>query len=82
MEEENSSRPQDGHGQLWTWIVLGTLIFYLLSPPPLAWVFERLGMEPPEWPRYVYAPIIWAYEEFQAVEDFYEGYADLLGVEL
>jgi hypothetical protein len=84
MAEEASSHQDGNHSHAVSWSV-GISIFllvYILSPPPLAWMFEKFGWGTPSWPRYVYAPIIILYEQFEPVKDFYDNYAKLLGTKL
>lgn len=84
MSEESGSHHagSHGHGAAWSWGIAGAVLLYVLSPPPLAWMFERLGWEDPQWPQYVYAPLIMLYDQFEPVENFYDAYSELLGVDL
>lgn len=70
------------HAGAWATAIVAILVLYVLSPPPLAWAYDRAGMRPPTWPRYFYAPIILVYGNFEPVKKFYDGYAELLGVHL
>lgn len=84
MSEEADAQRDGGHAQgsaWWIWISCA-LLFYILSPPPLAWVYDRFGLGTPDWPKYVYAPIILIYIQFEPVKQFYDAYAALLGVHL
>ena len=74
--------PQGSHSAAWITVAVIALILYVLSPPPLAWAYDRAGLRPPTWPRYFYAPIILIYGHFEPVKKFYDGYAELLGVHL
>ena len=75
-------RPGPGHGSSWWAGVASTVLIYVLSPPPLAWLFDRMAWDTPDWPRYVYAPLILLYHQFEPVKTFYDGYSELLGVRL
>lgn len=84
MSEETDAN-HDGsqvHGAAWWLGIVGAVLFYILSPPPLAWVFEHFGWGVPDWPKYVYAPLILLYSKFEPVKNFYDAYAALLGVHL
>ena len=84
-DEQDASRDgrhSQNHGSGW-WIgILGVSLFYVLSPPPLAWLFDRMGWGTPDWPKYVYAPLILLYNQFEPVKTFYDGYSALLGTHL
>lgn len=66
-------------------LVAGLLIplMYVLSPAPLEWILrhchERLTIDstPGE---FLYAPLIWACHHFDRVDQFYESYFTLLGL--
>lgn len=81
--DERNGGEQSGHGaNSWTLAALGLVVFYLLSPPPLAWMYKTLGHPTPHWPRIVYMPIILLYNQSEVVRSFYDSYADVLGVKL
>ena len=82
MPEESDPQREGRHSTAWWLGICGAILFYFLSPPPLAWVYERFNLGNPAWPRYVYAPIIFLYSQFEPVEQFYDGYAKLLNVKL
>ncbi|HSI62089.1 MAG TPA: hypothetical protein VLE43_03195 [Candidatus Saccharimonadia bacterium] len=81
--QDDTGHPRDGsHFAAWSWSITGIVLIYILSPPPLAWMFERFDLGIPTWPRYVYAPLILMYSHFEPVKQFYDGYSELLGVKL
>jgi hypothetical protein len=80
MQEDSIPHRDGNHLMAWSWGLTGMVLLYILSPPPLALMFERFGWESPDWPQYVYAPIIFLYEQFEPVKNFYDGYGKLLGV--
>lgn len=84
MSEEADSLRDSGHSHAaaWGFAVSAVILLYVLSPPPLAWMYERFGWDTPDWPQYVFAPIIILYNRFEPVKDFYDGYSELLGVDL
>jgi hypothetical protein len=82
VDDSNPHHEDDGrsHAVSWWSGICIFLLVYILSPPPLALMFERFGWESPDWPEYVYTPIIFLYEQFEPVKNFYDGYGKLLGV--
>ncbi|RBP37267.1 hypothetical protein DES53_1145 [Roseimicrobium gellanilyticum] len=84
MPEDARSDQADGHSHAAAWLlgISGAILFYILSPPPLAWMFEHFGWNTPTWPQYVYAPLIILYDQFEPVKNFYDSYSKLLGVTL
>ncbi|QIF05282.1 hypothetical protein [Roseimicrobium sp. ORNL1] len=85
MAEDASPHHQaEARSQAAAWWGGGISIFllaYILSPAPLAWVYERFGWGSPQWPKHVYAPLIVLYDRFEPVKNFYDGYAKLLGLD-
>jgi hypothetical protein len=82
MQADPHRDHEGSHFAAWTWGFIGLVLFYILSPPPLAWVYERFDLGTPSWPRYVYAPLIVMYDQFEPVKQFYDGYSKLLGTKL
>ncbi len=81
-EAETKQAGTGGHGLLWASISVGVVVLYILSPPPLAWLFERMGIRLPSWLKSLFIPLAWLYREFEPVQRFYDAYARLLGVHL
>ncbi len=82
MQEDPSPRRDGSHATGWWLGVTGAMLLYFLSPPPLAWVYKHFAWATPEWPRYVYSPIILLCHHFEPVREFYRAYAKLMGVVL
>lgn len=82
MSADQSKSPGENQATAWITGVIAMLLIYILSPPPLGWLMEKAGIEPPEWFQFVYAPLIFAYNSFEPVEKFYDAYGSLLGVEM
>lgn len=82
MAEDADSHPHGAHSHAASWWIAISvpLLIYILSPPPLIWMFEHFGWEDPDWLRYVYTPVIFLYDQFEPVRNFYDGYGRLLGL--
>jgi hypothetical protein len=84
MAEDAGPHHQDearSHAASWWAGISIFLLVYILSPPPLALMYERFGWGSPQWPKYVYAPLILLYDRFEPVKNFYDGYGKLLGLD-
>jgi uncharacterized RDD family membrane protein YckC len=82
MSDEGVKKADGGHGLAWAMGIIGLVVFYLLSPPPVAWALEKFGIDEPEWFEWFYAPLIIAYDRFEPVARFYNAYGELLGVDM
>lgn len=79
MAEESSSHREGSHAGAWGLGVSCAVLFYILSPPPLVWVLDFFRLGKPEFLRYLYAPLILLYDNFEVVKKFYDGYYLLVG---
>ncbi len=66
------------------YMTLGALVFYVLSPAPVIWVFLRLGLQDNYHAKAVieifYAPIGWAFTNIPAANAFYDWQFRFLGL--
>jgi uncharacterized RDD family membrane protein YckC len=82
MNGEGHDDTGRGHGHGWVIGVVVALVVYVLSPPPLALLFEKTGVEPPGPLMWIYYPLGVVYERVEPVKAFYNAYGQLIGVEM
>jgi hypothetical protein len=82
MSGEGHDHSGRSQGSAWGMGVAAALAVYILSPPPLVWLTEKTGIDPPEPLFWIYYPLELAYNRLKPVKAFYDAYGDLIGVEM
>ncbi len=83
-EGEEPEEREGAGGFFAIYMTLGVLVFYVLSPAPVAWIFTQFGLKhnehAVEFFHFIYAPIIWAIFNISAANKFYMWQFDIFGV--